>query len=82
MTTIQCASPVVIVKFGNRKKDVAAMESFKDCSLLCIKYIEYNNLGGSTWRGGDVFDVDGNKIARISYNGRIWDNNDNEIFSA
>ncbi len=50
---------------------------------LCKEFIDKYNLGGSNWTGGRVIDEDFNFIAHISYNGRIWDNenwkNANEI---
>lgn len=38
-----------------------------------LDYIEQKNLGGSTYNGGDVLDENGNAIAWISYNGRVWE---------
>lgn len=35
------------------------------------EYIEYWNAGGGNWVGGDVY-RDGERIAYISYNGRVW----------
>ena len=40
-------------------------------SLVCTEYIEEFNLGAGNWTGGDVYRGE-QKIARISYNGRIW----------
>ena len=52
--------------------------SLKECSRHCLKYIGMFDLGGGNWNGGQVFQ-DGIQIARISYNGRIWDMDDKEI---
>lgn len=48
-----------------------AVTSLEEASRVCRTYIEDNELGGGNWTGGDVVD-EGNKIASISYNGRIW----------
>ena len=37
----------------------------------CQDYIDEFNLGAGNWVGGDVYSGD-KKIARISYNGKIW----------
>jgi|GEM_PF-1008240 len=52
--------------------------TFKGASLICTKYIANWNLGGGNWAGGQVYE-DGKQVARISYNGRVWDMNDEEI---
>jgi len=49
-----------------------------DASLLCMDYINYWDLGGGNWTGGKVF-KDGKQIARVSYNGRVWDMQGKEI---
>ena len=49
----------------------ATTRSLKDASKVCLEYIEKYNLGGGNWAGGDVF-LRNKKIARVSYNGRIW----------
>lgn len=46
--------------------------SFEEASALCRAYIEENGLGGGNWAGGQVFDERGSEVARISYNGRVW----------
>jgi len=52
--------------------------TFKGASLICTKYIANWNLGGGNWAGGQIH-KDGKQVARVSYNGRIWDMNDEEI---
>ena len=54
------------------------VESFKEASRVCRKFIDDNNLGGGNWHGGQVY-VDGNQVASVSYNGRIWDMEGMEI---
>lgn len=52
--------------------------TFEGASLICMKYIASWNLGGGNWSGGQIYK--GKKqIARVGYNGRIWDLNDREI---
>ena len=46
---------------------------------LCQIFIKTYNLGGSNWIGGKVIDSDNNFIAKISYNGRIWDSDNWKI---
>lgn len=54
--------------------------TLKGAGRVCQSYIADWNLGGGNWTGGQVYK--GKKqIARISYNGRIWDLNDKEIIS-
>ena len=53
-------------------------KSLKECSMHCLKYISMFNLGAGNWTGGQV-QVDGCQVARISFNGRVWDMGENEI---
>ncbi len=49
------------------------VESLKEASELCQKFIQFYDLGSSSWIGGRVIDGENNFIAKISYNGRIWE---------
>lgn len=40
---------------------------------LTQQFISEFELGGSNWVGGRVIDEEANFVARISYNGRIWE---------
>ncbi len=61
----------------NPKQSVfVEVDSFKNAVLLCNQYIDRFNLGGSTWTGGLIVDEYYNFIANVSYNGRVWDNDD------
>jgi len=53
--------------------------NLKEASILSRKFIEYFDLNSSNWTGGRVCDENFNFIAQISYNGRIWDNEDWKI---
>ena len=64
--------------FGCPKEVYVEVATLKGASLICLKYIDSWELGGGNWDGGQVYE--GNKqIARVSYNGRVWDLNDKEI---
>lgn len=53
--------------------------TLKGASLMCVIYIARWSLGGGNWSGGQVY-IGNKQIARVSYNGRVWDLNDKEIF--
>ena len=65
----------------SRKPQMVGVESIEQAAKVCRAYITRNELGGGNWTGGKVYQVNGKKtlVARISYNGRAWDNNDKEI---
>jgi len=41
-------------------------------ALVCLDYIQKHQLGGGNWTGGQIF-KGGVQIARVSFNGRIWE---------
>lgn len=51
----------------------AVVSSIQEAQLLCRAYVEFYDLGGGNFYDSKVFDNDGNHIANISYNGRVWD---------
>ena len=53
--------------------------SLTEASQVCRRYIDRNNLGGGNWTGGRVLDEHGAVVARVSYNGRVWDKNGLEV---
>ena len=55
------------------------VDSLKEANFLCQNFIKFYNLVGSNWIGGRIVDEANNFIARISYNGRFWDNEDWKI---
>jgi len=57
--------------FGVGKRWVT-IASFKEASEVCSKYITDNELGSGNWAGGVIVE-NGNAIARVSYNGRVWE---------
>lgn len=50
--------------------------SLMEASSMCKKFIERFNLGNSNWRGGLVVDENFNFIARVSFNGKVWNDTD------
>lgn len=54
-------------------KRVLKATSIEECQQIVRNYIDFYNLGGGNWYGGDVF-KDGKHIGNISYNGRFWSN--------
>jgi hypothetical protein len=51
------------------------VSSFAEASTQTRAYIAKHGLGGGNWNGGQILDPGGKKIARVSYNGRVWCNN-------
>ena len=47
--------------------------SFKDARAACINFIIDGELGGGNWNGGEVYNENGQTIAYVSYNGRVWE---------
>lgn len=52
------------------------IENILSAKKLCQNFIDEFNLGSSDWIGGRIVDENFNFIARVSYNGNIWDNED------
>jgi hypothetical protein len=50
--------------------------SVKHASAVCRDWIEENGIGGGNWAGGEVRDEKDAFVARISYNGRAWNEDD------
>jgi hypothetical protein len=67
------------VRFGNHKF-MEKVTSLRAASQLWCKVRDNNNLGASESPKVTVWDLDAmTPIARISYNGRVWDNDGKEI---
>ena len=52
------------------------VSTLRDASELTQKFIKEFRLGSSNWLGGLVIDYNLKFIAKVSYNGRVWDNKD------
>lgn len=57
---------------GNTPDDSIEVCSLEEASNVCRRYIADHGLGSGNWAGGEVRDMHGKVVARISYNGRIW----------
>ena len=55
------------------------MDTIAEAAAICRAYIEHYDLGGGNWNGGQIVNADGVVIGRVSYNGCVWDNANNEI---
>lgn len=58
--------------------ECVVVNSLKTASEKCKEYIGKYNIGGGNWSGGDVT-RNGITVAKVSYNGRVWDTNGVEI---
>jgi len=52
------------------------VNTLREASELCRAYIEGEGLGGGNWTGGKVTNADGGFVAKVSFNGRLWDSMD------
>ncbi len=62
----------------NYSENITVM-SLQQARDACQRFIATNDLGGGNWTGGQVFFKNGKQVARISYNGRVWDMEEKEI---
>jgi hypothetical protein len=53
-------------------------ETMQSAARMCRDYIERNGLGAGNWTGGKVREG-GKQVARVSYNGRVWNMTGAEI---
>lgn len=51
------------------------VESLEDAARAVKDFITKNDLGAGNWAGGVVRDKNGKTVARVSYNGRVWQEN-------
>lgn len=64
--------------FRPRKAKIHGL-NLKDLKERQYQFVNENGIGGGNWTKTFVFNSRGEKIGRMSYNGRIWDANENEI---
>jgi hypothetical protein len=64
--------------WGPSEEEWTPVASLEDASNIVSEYIEYHELAASTFLGGTIMNND-KEVARVSYNGRVWDLDDNEI---
>ncbi len=55
-----------------RRPQQVHVTTFAEAAKRVQQYIDAYELGGGNWTGGLVRDNDGNVIAKVSYNGRVW----------
>lgn len=60
-------------KSKHKERVYFEVSSLKEASVVCRKYISHFNLGSGNFIGGRIIDDDCNFVARVSYNGRVWD---------
>lgn len=56
--------------------------TLNEAAVLVRNYIRLGGFGSSEWcdkTNGNVYNHDGKVVARISYNGRVWDKKGKEI---
>lgn len=58
--------------YGAEPNKNLKVKNLKEAKEACLKFIEDNDLGSGNWAGGRVYEGK-NLIARVSYNGRVWD---------
>jgi hypothetical protein len=49
------------------------ISSFAKASEVCKNFIEKLDIGSGNWTGGQIGNIDGEIIAHVSYNGRVWE---------
>ena len=63
------------------RKKAVEVESLPAASAAVRQFIELNDFGASDFVGGEIYDSSTNRfIAKVSYNGRIWNPQGVEIF--
>lgn len=67
------------IRIPARKQKAA---SLADASKAVQLFIRQHELGGGNWTGGLITDAAGNEIGRVSYNGRVWGPNGEELLDA
>lgn len=48
------------------------IDCFEQASAASRAYIEMWDLGGGNWTGGNIYNINAEGIANVSYNGRVW----------
>ena len=53
--------------------DVADLPTLADAQLKYVRLRDVTGYGASQFSSGEIYDQNGHHVARISYNGRLWD---------
>lgn len=70
----------LLILHGRGRRMERFVTDFTEASRFYRNWIENNDLGASELRGnsGDIHHL-GKKVAQVSYNGKLWDLNGEEI---
>lgn len=71
-----------IVSLNDSTKEIAISKTLRGCSTAIMNYQSFHNLGASEYYSlgfGDILHPTLGKIAHVSYNGRIWKKEKEEI---
>lgn len=49
------------------------VESFQSAAKVCTNFIASYDLGAGNWTGGQIGNIEGEIIAHVSYNGKVWE---------
>jgi len=81
MNMISNVENATIVFLDNKKFQV--VKNFQEASDAVTQFISFHSLGASSFyknkRAGQIYDASEGYIAHVSYNGRVWAKNGNEI---
>jgi len=55
------------------KKFQVTVKDFKTASKTVKQFIKGHRLGSGNWDGGNLTDENGDIVAHVSYNGRVWE---------
>ena len=64
---------------GLSPQKIINVSSYKEASKSAMKYIADYSLGAGNWNGGAILNNQNKQIGRVSYNGRVWGNDNREI---
>lgn len=70
---------IVTVAKGRNYSLIVDVKTLSEAAKVCRNFIKEHNLGSSRYTGGEVYDLNKNMIAKVSYNGRVWDMDGIEI---
>lgn len=64
---------------GFPKPEIVKVKTFAEASDACRAYIVKYDLGGGNWGGYGHIWIGSKHVGRVSFNGRVWDNDGKEI---
>ena len=65
--------------FGTPRDTWAGARNLGHASALAQAYRNENSLGAGNWTGGQVLDRDGQQVARVAFNGRVFAHPDESL---